>query len=61
MKLLETKQKPTFVGGFVYLGWGSWIRTNTDGVRVRSSTVKLCPKRRGLYTTFIMFATIYFI
>lgn len=48
------------MGGFVYLGWGSWIRTNTDGVRVRSSTVKLCPKRRGLYNTIIIFARIYF-
>ena len=26
-----------------YIGWGTWIRTRTDGVRVRSSTVKLFP------------------
>ena len=25
------------------LGWGTWIRTRTDGVRVRCSTVKLFP------------------
>lgn len=26
-------------------GWGTWIRTRTDGVRVRCSTVKLFPRR----------------
>lgn len=25
------------------IGWGTWIRTKTNGVRVRSSTVKLSP------------------
>jgi hypothetical protein len=25
-------------------GWGTWIRTKIDGVRVRSSTVELSPK-----------------
>ena len=29
---------------FEFLGWGNWIRTNTSGVRVRCSTIKLCPK-----------------
>ncbi len=28
-------------------GWGTWIRTKTNGVRVRCSTVKLSPSRRG--------------
>ena len=28
-------------------GWGTWIRTKTNGVRVRCSTVKLPPSRRG--------------
>jgi hypothetical protein len=28
-------------------GWGTWIRTKIDGVRVRSSTVELFPNRRG--------------
>src|SRR5665213_1526737 len=27
-------------------GWGTWIRTKIDGVRVRCSTVELFPKRR---------------
>ena len=27
-------------------GWGTWIRTKIDGVRVRSSTVELSPKTR---------------
>ena len=31
-------------------GWGSWIRTRTDGVRVRCSTVKLIPNRKGFAT-----------
>ena len=26
-------------------GWGTWIRTKIDGVRVRSSTIELFPKR----------------
>lgn len=26
-------------------GWGTWIRTRTDGVRVRCSAVKLFPSR----------------
>ncbi len=26
-------------------GWGTWIRTKIDGVRVRSSTVELSPNR----------------
>src|SRR5437667_5572214 len=28
-------------------GWGTWIRTRTNGVRVRGSTVNLFPSRRG--------------
>jgi hypothetical protein len=27
-------------------GWGTWIRTKIDGVRVRCSTVELSPKDR---------------
>lgn len=27
----------------VFIGWGTWIRTKTNGVRVRSSTIKLSP------------------
>src|SRR5438876_8038032 len=27
-------------------GWGTWIRTKIDGVRVRSSTVELSPSGR---------------
>ena len=26
-----------------FIGWGTWIRTKIDGVRVRSSTVELSP------------------
>ena len=32
-------------GGDEIIGWGTWIRTKIDGVRVRSSTVELSPKR----------------
>ena len=42
-----THHKPILkrpIQGRLNTGWGSWIRTNTDGVRVRSSTIKLCPK-----------------
>ena len=28
------------------IGWGTWIRTKINGVRVRCSTVELSPKRR---------------
>lgn len=28
---------------FVHVGWGTWIRTKTNGVRVRCSTIKLFP------------------
>ena len=28
-------------------GWGTWIRTRTNGVRVRGSTVNLFPSKRG--------------
>lgn len=28
-------------------GWGTWIRTRTDGVRVRRSTVNLFPSKTG--------------
>ena len=27
------------------IGWGTWIRTKTNGVRVRRSTVKLFPSK----------------
>ena len=33
--------------GKIKAGWGTWIRTKIDGVRVRSSTVELFPKGRG--------------
>lgn len=36
--------------GLERIGWGTWIRTKIDGVRVRSSTVELFPSsgaRRG--------------
>jgi hypothetical protein len=29
------------------IGWGTWIRTKTNGVRVRCSTIKLFPKPSG--------------
>src|SRR6185312_7162135 len=29
------------------LGWGTWIRTRTNGVRVRGSTVNLFPSNRA--------------
>ncbi len=29
-----------------FLGWGTWIRTKIDGVRVRCSTIKLFPSGR---------------
>lgn len=28
---------------FVHVGWGTWTRTKTNGVRVRCSTIKLFP------------------
>jgi len=28
-----------------FAGWGTWIRTRTNGVRVRGSTVNLFPKK----------------
>ena len=41
------------IGAFLfYLGWGSWIRTNTSGVRVRCSTIKLCPNNAEHYNLF---------
>ena len=33
-------------------GWGTWIRTKIDGVRVRSSTVELSPKQTGHVAEF---------
>ena len=39
------------------LGWGNWIRTNTNGVRVRSSTIKLCPNAWLLYAYQSQFAS----
>src|SRR5687768_12903834 len=32
-------------------GWGTWIRTRTNGVRVRGSTVNLFPSAVGTYAT----------
>lgn len=29
------------------VGWGTWTRTRTDGVRVRCSTIKLFPNTRA--------------
>lgn len=34
------------------IGWGTWIRTRTNGVRVRGSTVNLFPSRCGLAARF---------
>ena len=34
----------------ILFGWGTWIRTKIDGVRVRSSTVELFPKSGGADT-----------
>ena len=31
--------------GYGRSGWGTWIRTKIDGVRVRCSTVELFPSR----------------
>src|SRR5690606_20370822 len=31
-------------------GWGTWIRTRTNGVGVRGSTVNLCPIRRRRFS-----------
>lgn len=31
----------------IQFGWGTWIRTRTNGVRVRGSTVNLFPSRRA--------------
>lgn len=33
----------------IQFGWGTWIRTRTNGVRVRGSTVNLFPSRRVWY------------
>ena len=30
------------------IGWGTWIRTRTNGVRVRGSTVNLFPNATGM-------------
>ncbi len=32
------------------IGWGTWIRTKINGVRVRRSTIELFPNRPRLYT-----------
>ncbi len=31
------------LANLLIIGWGTWIRTKIDGVRVRSSTVELSP------------------
>ena len=46
-RCLSLSRRGRFGGG---AGWGSWIRTRTDGVRVRCSTVKLIPNRKGFAT-----------
>ena len=40
---------PTVVGIFGIFGWGTWIRTKINGVRVRCSTIKLFPSRNFFY------------
>ena len=40
----QTCELKSLISG-IFSGWGTWIRTRTDGVRVRCSTVKLFPKR----------------
>ena len=44
-KLLRTRDdgEPWETVEKLVLGWGTWIRTRTSGVRVRGSTVKLSP------------------
>src|SRR4051794_31606637 len=34
-----------------WTGWGTWIRTRTNGVRVRGSTVNLFPSDAASYAT----------
>ena len=46
--------------GVLIFGWGSWIRTNTDGVRVRSSTVKLCPNVGAIIYCMCLFCNLFF-
>ena len=38
--------------GIREIGWGTWIRTKIDGVRVRSSTVELSPNGFGRWLAF---------
>ena len=33
-------------------GWGTWIRTKINGVRVRCSTIELCPTNAAEITAF---------
>ena len=45
---------------FEFLGWGNWIRTNTSGVRVRCSTIKLCPKVPWIIYPRFSFCNLFF-
>jgi hypothetical protein len=38
------------------IGWGTWIRTKINGVRVRCSTVELCPTKLLILIAFRHFA-----
>jgi hypothetical protein len=41
----EWRAWPPALSSKLRFGWGSWIRTTIDGVRVRCSTVELSPAR----------------
>ena len=41
----QTASKISLYISKVWVGWGTWIRTRTNGVRVRGSTVNLFPSR----------------
>ena len=53
------KLNPSDLTGWIF-GWGSWIRTNTSGVRVRCSTIKLCPKACFIIYLLLFFSIKYF-
>jgi hypothetical protein len=53
LQISETNSEPNHSGVrgndktvMISSGWGTWIRTKIDGVRVRSSTVELSPNGR---------------
>ena len=38
--------KKVYANQILRLGWGTWIRTKINGVRVRCSTIELSPNRK---------------